>query len=75
VLLTTQYLDEADALADELVVIDQGRVIATGTSSELKARIGSQTLEMHADRDGDLPLLEELIRDVTGFPRKLMAGV
>jgi len=66
VLLTTQYLDEADALADELVVIDQGRVIATGTSSELKARIGSQTLEMHADRDGDLPLLEELIRDVTG---------
>lgn len=67
VLLTTQYLDEADALADELVVIDQGQVIAKGTSSELKARIGAQTLELHAEKDGDLPVLVELVREVAGI--------
>ena len=46
VLLTTQYLDEADALADSLVVLDHGRVIARGTPSELKAATGSQLLEV-----------------------------
>ncbi|TDD94238.1 ATP-binding cassette domain-containing protein [Actinomadura rubrisoli] len=44
VLLTTQYLEEADALADRIAVIDRGTVVAEGTSEELKARIGSQTL-------------------------------
>jgi oleandomycin transport system ATP-binding protein len=52
VLLTTQYLDEADQLADDIVVIDHGRVIATGTPAELKAKVGSQVLEVvPADRD------------------------
>ena len=46
VLLTTQYLDEADALADGIVVIDCGRVIARGTPRELKAATGSQLLEV-----------------------------
>ena len=46
VLLTTQYLDEADALADDIVVMDEGRVIARGTPRELKARTGSQLLEV-----------------------------
>jgi ABC-2 type transport system ATP-binding protein len=45
ILLTTQYLDEADALADEIVVIDRGTVIAAGTSQELKNRIGGDVLE------------------------------
>ncbi|MGH2466607.1 MAG: ATP-binding cassette domain-containing protein, partial [Candidatus Limnocylindrales bacterium] len=44
-LLTTQYLDEADELADEIVVIDHGKVIAAGTAQQLKNRIGGEVLE------------------------------
>ncbi|CAN5680160.1 daunorubicin resistance protein DrrA family ABC transporter ATP-binding protein [soil metagenome] len=47
VLLTTQYLEEADRLADEIVVIDKGRVIAAGTPRQLKERVGGQVLEIH----------------------------
>ncbi|HUV09538.1 MAG TPA: ATP-binding cassette domain-containing protein, partial [Acidimicrobiia bacterium] len=46
VLLTTQYLEEADRLADHIVVIDQGLVIAEGTSTELKARLGATVIEI-----------------------------
>jgi ABC-2 type transport system ATP-binding protein len=45
-LLTTQYLDEADQLADHIVVIDHGRVIAGGTAHELKAAVGGEQLEV-----------------------------
>ncbi|HET7808681.1 MAG TPA: ATP-binding cassette domain-containing protein [Gaiellaceae bacterium] len=47
VLLTTQYLDEADRLADRIAVIDRGLVIAEGTPAELKARVGGERLEIH----------------------------
>ncbi|GEA86090.1 ATP-binding cassette domain-containing protein [Cellulomonas cellasea] len=62
VLLTTQYLDEADQLADRISVIDRGKVIAEGSSSELKASVGSGSLHvrvMHpADRDAARDVLE-----------------
>lgn len=54
ILLTTQYLDEADQLADRIVVIDDGKVIAEGTASELKSRVGNDRLEITLSDSDDL---------------------
>ncbi|MFT4122532.1 MAG: ATP-binding cassette domain-containing protein [Microbacteriaceae bacterium] len=61
VLLTTQYLEEADALADEITVIDHGRVIAHDTPQGLKRQVGGQTVEVRATDVADIPALTELL--------------
>jgi ABC-type multidrug transport system fused ATPase/permease subunit len=64
VLLTTQYLEEADILAGQIAVVDRGTVIATGTQDELKARTGALTLSVRPARPADLPAVHVA---VTGF--------
>jgi oleandomycin transport system ATP-binding protein len=66
VLLTTQYLDEADELADSLVVIDRGRVIADGTPDELKALVGTQSLVVRPIDPGDVKSLLPMLGEVSG---------
>jgi ABC-2 type transport system ATP-binding protein len=64
VLLTTQYMEEADRLADEIVVIDRGRKIAQGTSRELKAEIGGERVEMVLANADDLAPTETILASV-----------
>jgi len=71
VLLTTQYLDEADQLAHEIAVVDHGRVIATGTPEELKAKTGAQTLEVRPADPSDVDRTRAIVAEVTGAPAEL----
>ena len=63
ILLTTQYLEEADQLADEIVVIDRGAAVGTGTPVQLKARIGTDVLEV---RVADVTPIEAILSDLEG---------
>ncbi|WP_028936569.1 daunorubicin resistance protein DrrA family ABC transporter ATP-binding protein [Pseudonocardia spinosispora] len=66
VLLTTQYLEEAEQLADDLVVIDHGRVIASGTPASLKAEVGGQRLHVRPLHRSDLVAVCAVVAEQTG---------
>jgi ABC-type multidrug transport system ATPase subunit len=71
VLLTTQYLEEADRLADHIVVVDDGRVIAEGTAAELKSRFGSTVIEIgFSNEAGALRARGVLTRIAVGEPEQ-----
>ena len=61
ILLTTQYLEEADQLADQIIVIDGGKVIAEGTAVELKSKVGKDRLELYFGNKTDLNKAVELL--------------
>lgn len=66
VLLTTQYMDEADQLAHDIVVIDHGRVIASGTPDDLKSRTGGQHIDVRPVEVEHLDLVADLLTALTG---------
>jgi daunorubicin resistance ABC transporter ATP-binding subunit len=69
ILLTTQYLDEADRLASDIVIIDHGKVIAAGTPAELKTRAGDDMIEVHVRDPDDLPAVSGVLAKIGHNPR------
>ncbi|MFI0350499.1 ATP-binding cassette domain-containing protein [Actinomadura sp. 9N407] len=75
VLLTTQYLEEADQLADDIIVIDRGQAIAHGTSDELKAQVGGQILEVRPVNDADQVTVARIAGELAGTEPELREGL
>ncbi|MGP4026345.1 ATP-binding cassette domain-containing protein [Actinomadura sp. 3N407] len=81
VLLTTQYLDEAERLAGHIVIIDHGRAVAAGSPAELKRRVGGNVLEVHVRDEADLAAVAEVLARAGHEPqidaavRRVGAGV
>ncbi|THF84649.1 ATP-binding cassette domain-containing protein [Cohnella fermenti] len=73
VLLTTQYLDEADQLADKIAVIDRGRVVAEGTADELKASVGTSSLHLRPQNARDIERARQLVERVLQVPSSITA--
>ena len=73
VLLTTQYLDEADQLADRIAVIDRGRVVAEGTVDELKASVGTSALHLRVHHTQDIADAREIVEQVLGVRSSITA--
>jgi ABC-2 type transport system ATP-binding protein len=69
ILLTTQYLDEADRLASDIVIVDHGKVIAAGTPAELKSRAGDDMIEVHVRDADDLPAVSGALAKIGHDPR------
>jgi ABC-2 type transport system ATP-binding protein len=77
IFLTTQYLEEADRLADRIAVLDGGRVVADGTPAQLKTQVGGQRLDLVL---ADAPAFDEVARQLDGHgvqrdPERLTIGV
>jgi ABC-2 type transport system ATP-binding protein len=72
-LLTTQYLEEADALSDRIIMIDHGTIVAEGTADELKERIGATYCEIVPSHLGDLPAIAHALGSL--LPEKNRAGL
>jgi len=75
VLLTTQYLEEADRLANQLVVLDHGKIIAQGTSQELKTQLGNTVLSLTFASTDDARRGAELVKDISDKPANIEGTV
>jgi daunorubicin resistance ABC transporter ATP-binding subunit len=71
ILLTTQYLEEADRLADRITVLDLGRVIAVGTADDLKRQVGGQVVELRPAEAADLDKAGALLGELAGNPASI----